>query len=591
VFDLSSIARRVYELLVDRAGLNKLPFRSVPYGYVSLEFWLGAIVASAFAWLAISGILLLLYYDYTNPAEANRRLLETKPFFRAILVSHRIAAEIMILGAIAHLLRNFLVGAYGKPREILWIVGVLAGFIALQTAFFGYAAIGDKIAVEAINIGIGFVSSSLGEYFGKVVAALAFDVSEATRYLRVIAIHVAFALILGLLFVLHFTLFEAHGIHLSPKESRWRREPHTVDEKRSDIAPWFPVNFAYILVIAFGVWGMIFTIGAILQALGWIHQLLYPLPVFEGAPEAEKARPMPPWFLVYAFKLFQLTFLYIPEGLRVPFLGELHGFSALFVLIASFGIPPLILASIPFIARGATLHPLDKGNLIATALLGLLLVYLAQLTVWGAMALSYHNVLTALTVFITPILVIIPGLLMLREAWEGPLTARMALTFFTSSMVAILLPFVIALGTGGLKSDVGLADAITGLLGVVFSGLYLALVAIASFREEETETMGGSGIRASQVVSNVPRLFIGVALAELYLIVLAAILLATIDPLANPILPSALIGLLLTSAYGLLHVTFRVITMDTRPYQGAGPELVPHSLVLLSLVVVILIAL
>jgi quinol-cytochrome oxidoreductase complex cytochrome b subunit len=58
--------------------------------------------------------------------------LETKPFFRAILVSHRIAAEIMILGAIAHLLRNFLVGAYGKPREILWIVGVLAGFIALH---------------------------------------------------------------------------------------------------------------------------------------------------------------------------------------------------------------------------------------------------------------------------------------------------------------------------------------------------------------------------------------------------------------------------------------------------------------------------
>ncbi|MFZ8793365.1 MAG: hypothetical protein ACO2O2_05715 [Acidilobaceae archaeon] len=101
---MSSIAGRVCELLVDRAGLNKLPFKSVPYGYVSLEFWLGAIVASAFAWLAISGILLLLYYDYTNPAEANRRLLETNPFFRAILVSHRIAAEIMILGAIAHLL-------------------------------------------------------------------------------------------------------------------------------------------------------------------------------------------------------------------------------------------------------------------------------------------------------------------------------------------------------------------------------------------------------------------------------------------------------------------------------------------------------
>ena len=588
---MGSIARRVYELLVDRAGLNKLPFRSVPYSYVTLEFWLGAIVASAFAWLAISGILLLLYYDYTNPAEANRRLLEAKPFFRAILVSHRVAAEVMILAAIAHLLRNFLAGAYGRPREILWIVGVLAGFITLQTAFFGYAAIGDKISVEAINIGVGFVSSSLGEYFGKVAAALAFDVSEASRYLRVVAIHVAFALILGLLFLLHFGLFEAHGIHPSPKESRWRREPHTIDERRGDIAPWFPVNLAYILVIAFGVWGVIFTIGAVLQALGWVHQLLYPLPVFEEAPEAEKARPMPPWFLVYAFKLFQLTFLYIPEGLRVPLLGELYGFSALPVLIASFGLPPLILASIPFIARGATLHPLDKGNLIATALMGLTLVYLAQLTVWGAMTLGYYNVLTALTVFITPILVIVPGLLMLREAWEGSLTARTTLTFFTSSTVAVILPFIVALVTGGLKSDVGLADAITGLLGTVFAGLYLALIAIASFHGEELETSRSSSTGFSQVVNGVPRLFIGLALAELYLIVLATILLITVDPLADPILPSALIGLLLTSTYGLLHVTFRVITMDNRPYQGAGPELIPHSLVLLSLIITILIAL
>ncbi|MFZ8792993.1 MAG: hypothetical protein ACO2O2_03765 [Acidilobaceae archaeon] len=160
----------------------------------------------------------------------------------------------------------------------------------------------------------------------------------------------AFALILALLFILHLTLFEAHGIHLSPGESRWRREPHAVDERRGDIAPWFPVNFVYILVVMFGVRGMIFAIGAILQGLGWVHQLLYPLPVFEGAPEAEKARPMPPWFLVYAFKLFQLTFLYIPEGLRIPFVGELYGFSALPFLIVSFVLPPLIPASIPFIA-------------------------------------------------------------------------------------------------------------------------------------------------------------------------------------------------------------------------------------------------
>ena len=586
---MASLARRIYNIVVEWFGLNKLPFRSVPYSYVSIEFWLGAIVAASFMWLAISGVLLLLYYDYTNPAETNRRLLETKPFFRALLTSHLIAAHIMILGAIAHMLRNFLVGAFGKPREMLWIIGVLAGFMALQTAFFGYSAIGDKIAVEAINIGTGFVSSSLGEYFGKVVAALAFDVSEATRYLRVIAIHVAFALVLGLLFLLHFTLFEAHGIHPSPRESRWRRDIHTIDERRSDIAPWFPVNFAYILVVTFGVWGLIFTISAILQSLGWVHQLLYPLPIFEGTPEAEKARPMPPWFLVYAFKLFQLTFLYIPEGIRLPVVGELYGFSALPVFIASFVIPPLILIAIPFIARGQTLHPLDRGNLVATTLMGLLLVYFIQLTIWGAMTLGYHSVLTAITVFITPILVLVPGLLMLHEAYLGLLTTRSKLVFFTSSIVAIALPFIVALITGGFRTETGLGDAIAGLLGVVFAGLYLGLIAIVAFREESSS--GGEGVSARvEARGDVPPLFIGLALVELYLVVLSAILLLLVDPLAEPVLATALIGLLLTSTYGLAHVTFRVLVLDHRPYQGVGSETLPHTLVLLSLLVVVLVA-
>jgi len=584
---MPSLARRVYDAIVEWFGLKKLPFRSVPYSYVSVEFWLGAIVAASFAWLAISGVLLLLYYDYTNPAEANRRLLESKPFFRPLLTSHLIAAHLMILGALAHFLRNFLVGAIGRPREMLWIVGVLAGFMALQTAFFGYSAIGDKIAVEAINIGTGFVSSSLGEYFGKVMAAIAFDVTTATRYLRVIAIHVAFALILAVLFILHFTLFEAHGIHPSPRESRWRRDIHSVEEGRRDIAPWFPVNFTYILVVTFGVWGLIFTISAILQAIGWVHQLLYPLPIFEGTPEAEKARPMPPWFLVYAFKLFQLTFLYIPEGIKLPLVGELYGFSALPVFIASFIIPPLALIAIPFLARGPTLHPLDRGNLVATAVMGLVLVYLAQLTVWGAMTLSYHSVLTALTVFVTPLLVLIPGLRMLHEAYRGPLTTRSQAVFFASSIVAVLLPFAAAMATGGFRTEAGIGDAIAGLLGVVFSGLYLGLVAYVAFREEAGEEVGGGEARAS---GDLPRLLVGLALAELYLAVLSAILLLLVDPLREPVLATALIGLLLTSTYGLLHVVHRVLVIDWRPFKDVGSELLPHTLVLLSLIVAILIA-
>lgn len=581
---MSSLLRRLYDLVVERLGLDRLPLRSVPYSYVSIEFWLGAIVAASFMWLAISGVLLLLYYDYTNPAEANRRLLESKPFFRPLLTSHLMAANLMILGAVAHFVRNFLVGAYKKPREAVWIVGVIAGFLALQTAFFGYASIGDKIAIEAINIGSGFVSNSFGEYFGKVLAALAFDVTESTRYLRVIAIHVAFALLLGAAFLLHFTLFEAHGIHPSPRETGWRDEPSRIDETRKDIAPWFPVNFTYIIVVTLGVWGIIFTLSAFLQGLGWVHQLLYQLPIFEGTPEGELARPMPPWFLVYAFKLFQLTFLYLPEPIRIPVMGlELYGFSALPVFIASFVLPILVLAIIPFMARGGSTHPLD--NMAATATLGLLLVYLAQLTLWGAMTLGFHSTLTAAVVFIAPALTLVPGLQMLKAAKEGENINKPAIRFLALSLLAIALPFATLIATRGYETDTGMGDAITGLLGVVFSLVYLGLVAFASFGGESEPR------REEYSPPDLPTPLIAVAIVELFLVVFSAISLTLVDPTASPILASALIGLLLTSAYGVAHVAFRALTLHGKPLGSLGSELLPHSLVVLSLAVLIFVAL
>lgn len=352
------------------------------------------------------------------------------------------------------------------------------------------------------------------------------------------------------------------------------------------MAPWFPVNLTYILVITFGVWGMIFILSAILQSIGWIHQLLYPLPIFEGTDVAEKARPMPPWFLVYAFKLFQLSFLYIPASLQ-EIIPALEGFRALPVFIASFIVPPLILTVIPFIARGRTTHPLD--NMLATFILGLFLTYMVQLTVWGAMTLSFHSILTALTVFITPILVLIPGLRLLRVVWLGMNIKRDAIIFIASTIVAIILPFAALIATEGYRTEVGIGDAISGLLGVVIAGLYLGIVAFYTFRFESSSEQ--EHISGSVEVKSVPGILIAVAISELFLIVFTGILLALIDPLVEPILATSLIGLLLLSIYGLSYTLYRVITIDHKPYKGHGEELLPHSLVLAGLVVTILIAL
>ncbi|MEM1685973.1 MAG: hypothetical protein QXS22_04785, partial [Acidilobaceae archaeon] len=238
---------------------------------------------------------------------------------------------------------------------------------------------------------------------------------------------------------------------------------------------------------------------------------------------------MPPWFLVYAFKLFQLSFLYIPASLQ-EIIPALEGFRALPVFIASFIVPPLILTVIPFIARGRTTHPLD--NMLATFILGLFSTYMVQLTVWGAMTLSFHSILTALTVFITPILVLIPGLRLLRVVWLGMNIKRDAIIFIASTIVAIILPFAALIATEGYRTEVGIGDAISGLLGVVIVGLYLGIVAFYTFRFESSSEQ--EYISGSVEVKSVPGILIAVAISELFLIVFTGILLALIDPLVEP---------------------------------------------------------
>ncbi|MEB3859690.1 MAG: hypothetical protein LRS43_00605, partial [Desulfurococcales archaeon] len=60
---LRRLLRDSWKWIQERTGLDRLPFFRVPYNYMSLGFWLGAIVAASFMLLAITGLLLLFYYD------------------------------------------------------------------------------------------------------------------------------------------------------------------------------------------------------------------------------------------------------------------------------------------------------------------------------------------------------------------------------------------------------------------------------------------------------------------------------------------------------------------------------------------------
>ena len=102
--------------------------------------WLGALAFTAFLVQGITGALILFHY-VPSPEQAYSSIMYVRdvvPYGKVILGLHRYGAYSMIGLAIAHLLRNLIVGGYTKPREITWLIGMVVGLLTLVSGFTGY---------------------------------------------------------------------------------------------------------------------------------------------------------------------------------------------------------------------------------------------------------------------------------------------------------------------------------------------------------------------------------------------------------------------------------------------------------------------
>ncbi|MBI3411152.1 MAG: cytochrome b N-terminal domain-containing protein, partial [Planctomycetes bacterium] len=83
-------------------------------------------------------------------AGANRRLSPTTQLTRKReLRRHFSGSDPLLL----HILQVFIWGAYKKPRELTWMVGVLLLVCTLGLAFTGYLLPWDQLAIWAITVG------------------------------------------------------------------------------------------------------------------------------------------------------------------------------------------------------------------------------------------------------------------------------------------------------------------------------------------------------------------------------------------------------------------------------------------------------
>ncbi len=135
--------------------LNEILKKPVPSFARWWWYCLGGITFFLFVIQGTTGIMLAFYYKPTAAeAYASIQFIENQVYFgAAIRAIHHWSANGMIVMAVAHMIRVFIMGAYKPPRELNWVSGVILLILTLAFGFTGYLLPWDQRAFWASTVG------------------------------------------------------------------------------------------------------------------------------------------------------------------------------------------------------------------------------------------------------------------------------------------------------------------------------------------------------------------------------------------------------------------------------------------------------
>ena len=175
---------------------------------------LGLISTFLFFILVATGVLLMFYY-VPSTTQAYDRMLDlrgTVAFGIFLRNMHRWSAHGMVAMVFLHMCRVFLTGAYKKPREFNWVIGVVLLLVTLFMSFTGYLLPWDQLAFWAITVGTAIAGYAplIGKQLQFVLLGDTTVGQEAL--LRFYVLHVAvLPVVLVLLMAIHFWRIRKDG--------------------------------------------------------------------------------------------------------------------------------------------------------------------------------------------------------------------------------------------------------------------------------------------------------------------------------------------------------------------------------------------
>ena len=285
--------------------LRELTNEPVPNHMKKWWFCLGGTPAYLFVVQIVTGIMLAMYYQPSpNTAyESVRHITEEVTFgwyFRGL---HKWAATLMIAAVVLHQMRVYFTGAYRRPRELNWIIGMSLLMVTLGLGFTGYSLVFEQLSYWGATVA-GNITDTVpvvGGFLKKIL--LAGDNYNDQTLPRFYILHAAIMPVsLILLIIVHIAFIRVHGI----TELEVPEEP----EDKPKSFDFFPDHMLTELAL-----GLVFMI--LLSTLSTIFPVaLGPRADPLTTPEEIK----PEWFFYASFrwlKLFGPTFAVLSMGLIV----------------------------------------------------------------------------------------------------------------------------------------------------------------------------------------------------------------------------------------------------------------------------------
>ncbi|MFF5260934.1 cytochrome bc complex cytochrome b subunit [Actinomadura viridis] len=319
------------------------------------SFLLGEIALYSFFVLLLTGVFLTLFFKpsaaeviYQGPYEPLRGVRMTEAYASTLHISfeirggllvrqiHHWAANIFLAAMLIHMLRVFFTGAFRKPREISWLLGVTLLVLSLAEGFAGYSLPDDLLSGTGLRIAQGMAQSIplVGTYLVMFLFGGEFPGQEVLT--RLYILHVL--LIPGIM----LALVPLHGIVL-PWRLMHTHFPGRARSERNQIGmPFFPVFVAKTTAFFMFVAGAATLLAAFFQINPvWLFGPYDPAAISSGS--------QPDWYLGWLEGALRIM-----PAWEITALGHTVTLS---LIIPGLIIPGLLftgLALYPFIEKWAT---------------------------------------------------------------------------------------------------------------------------------------------------------------------------------------------------------------------------------------------